>query len=114
MEKYKDLLVWQKSRELVKDVYSLTAKLPESEKYNLKDQIQRAVVSVFANISEGAGRTTKKDFGRFLDIANGSLYETEALLIIANDLDFIAENDPIMDNIDHLQKMIFKLKKSFD
>ncbi|MDO9289069.1 MAG: four helix bundle protein, partial [Thermodesulfovibrionales bacterium] len=59
---YRDLVVWQKSVELIKKVYSLAENLPKSEEYNLKQQLKRAVVSVSLNIAEGKNRRTAKDF----------------------------------------------------
>lgn len=78
MHKYKELIVWQKSRLLVKDVYDLMNVLPEDEKFGLISQIKRAAVSMVSNIAEEAGRSSDKDFIRFLDIANGSAFELEA------------------------------------
>lgn len=62
MHNFKELKVWQKARILVKEIYLLTEKLPESEKFNLTSQLQRAVISISTNIAEGAGRNTDKDF----------------------------------------------------
>ncbi len=75
MHKFKDFIVWQKGRVLVKEVYQLTKSLPDNEKYGLTSQINRAVVSIPANIAEGSGRKTNLDFCRFLDIANGSSFD---------------------------------------
>ena len=70
---YRDLVVWQKSIGLIKDIYRLSEALPRSEDYNLKQQLKRAVVSVSLNIAEGKNRKTAKDFAHFLNIAAGSL-----------------------------------------
>ena len=86
MHKFKDFIFWQKGRVLVKEVYQLTKFLPDNEKYGLTSQINRAVVSIPANIAEGSGRKTNLDFCRFLDIANGSSFELETLLILCVDL----------------------------
>ena len=67
MHNFKELKVWKKAREIVKEIYLLSNKFPSAEKYGLKSQIQRASVSIPANIAEGAGRSTKNDFKRFLD-----------------------------------------------
>lgn len=74
---HKDLNVWKESIQLVIDVYEITQKLPSEEKYGLISQIRRSAVSVPSNISEGVGRSSTKEFIRFLDIANGSLSELE-------------------------------------
>ncbi|HLZ17838.1 MAG TPA: four helix bundle protein, partial [Cyclobacteriaceae bacterium] len=71
------------SRELVKEAYGLTTQLPLEEKYELVSQIRRCVVSIPANISEGSGRNTDKDFAHFLNISLGSAYELETLLTLS-------------------------------
>ncbi len=78
MHNYKDLIVWQKARVLVKDVYSLVAIFPYDEKFGISSQMKRSVISISSNIAEGAGRSSDKDFMRFLDIANGSAFELES------------------------------------
>ena len=69
MHNYKELIVWQKARVLVKDVYMLIANFPDDEKFGISSQMKRAAVSISSNIAEGAGRETNKDFIRFLNIA---------------------------------------------
>jgi four helix bundle protein len=95
MHNYKEIKTWQRARMLVKDVYLLTKEYPKEEIYGLTSQIKRAVVSIPANVAEGAGRGTNKDFSHFLDIARGSLYELETLIILSSDLDFISESKSV-------------------
>jgi four helix bundle protein len=95
MHNYKEIKIWQKARLLVKDVYQVTKKYPSEELYGLTSQTRRAVISIPANIAEGAGRGTNRDFNHFLNIAKGSLFELETLLILASDLAFISENQAI-------------------
>jgi four helix bundle protein len=90
---YKDLIVWQRSMELVVEVYELTAKYPVSETYGLKSQSRRCVVSIPSNIAEGRRRGTKKDFRQFLIIAYGSGAELETQIEIAKRLKFTAADD---------------------
>lgn len=106
---HKDLLVYQKSMDLVVSIYQWTEKLPESEKYGLTNQIRRAVVSVVSNIAEGAGRQTHKEFIQFLYIALGSLNEVETQLDISIKLDYLAEDDVKFDELIHIRRMILKL-----
>jgi len=73
MQDYHDLLVWSKSLEFVKLVYKLTNLFPKEEIYGLTSQLRRAAVSVLANIVEGRGKSTDKDFLKFLYISKGSL-----------------------------------------
>jgi len=80
---YRELTVWQKSMDLVDAVYDLTATFPDDERYALTSQLRRSVVSVPSNIAEGNARESRRDYLRFLHIANGSLKEMETQLIIA-------------------------------
>ena len=86
---FKDLIVWQKAMELVKAVYALSKAFPVDERYALTDQLRRAVVSIPSNIAEGSGRASNADYGHFLSIARGSLYETMTQLQVAVDLGYI-------------------------
>ncbi|MBO7179492.1 MAG: four helix bundle protein [Clostridia bacterium] len=90
---YEELVVWQRSMELVKEIYLLVRKLPKEETYALSDQMRRAVVSIPSNIAEGYGRKSKTEYIRFLDIARGSQYELETQIQICVMLEFINEKD---------------------
>ena len=83
---YRQLDVWQRAIQLVETVYLLTRQFPADERYGLTSQLQRAAVSVPANIAEGWGRSHRGDYPRHLSIARGSLMEVETLLIIAEKL----------------------------
>jgi four helix bundle protein len=76
--------------DLVDLIYTLARELPSQERFGLRHQLQRAAVSICANIAEGAGRTTPADFARFLDMASGSASEVECLLEICHRRGFIA------------------------
>ena len=93
MGNFKDLIVWQKSMELVKCVYDFTNTLPKSESYNLTEQMRRAVVSVSSNIAEGCERKTTKDYLRFLNIAAGSVAELFTQLEICKTVNYITEEN---------------------
>jgi four helix bundle protein len=73
--RFKNLRVWQEAMRVAKEIYKITRTFPESEKFGLTSQLQRAAVSIPSNIAEGSGRNTKKDFAHFLGQARGSLYE---------------------------------------
>jgi four helix bundle protein len=92
VESYRDLEVWQKGRELVRRVYRLTQTLPDTERFGLISQMQRAAVSVPANIAEGWSRGHTKDYIRFLCMARGSLAEIETYLILCVDLNYVPED----------------------
>lgn len=88
---YRDLEVWQKSMDLVVECYRATEAFPPHEKYGLSSQLQRAAVSVPANIAEGRSRGRTKEFIHHLTIASGSLAEIETHLEIASRLKYLAE-----------------------
>ena len=111
---YKDLVVWQKSMELVENVYRLTLKLPQAERRGLMSQMRGAAVSVPSNIAEGAGRESKKEFSQFLSVSLGSCFEAETQSILAFRLGYISPEElkSLSENSLEIQKMIFGLKKS--
>ena len=114
MNNFKKLIVWQRAREFVKDIYQITRKFPKEELFGLTSQIRRASISIALNIVEGSGRGTNKDFAHFLDIAFGSSLEVEAQIILSLDLGFISseEYDALNIKIQEIQKMINKLADS--
>ena len=85
---FKDLIVWQKSILLVKQIYKLTSVFPADEKFGLISQLRRAAVSIPSNIAEGQARRTTGDFIHFVSNAEGSVAEVETQLIIAAELSF--------------------------
>jgi four helix bundle protein len=90
MKSYRDLIVLQKSMNLVTLVYSLTTEFPENEKFGLTSIIKRSAVSIPSNIAEGYGRNYRKDYSRFLQIARGSLFECQTQIEIGVNLNFIS------------------------
>src|ERR1051326_1321522 len=85
---YKDLIVWQKSIDLIDEVYRLCRAFPKSETYGLSSQLQRAAVSVAANIAEGSGRDSTKEFIHHLAFSLGSLAEVETYLVLSSRLTY--------------------------
>ncbi|MBE7515617.1 MAG: four helix bundle protein [Chloracidobacterium sp.] len=85
---YKDLIVWQKSILLVKDIYALTGQFPNDERFGLISQMRRAAASIPSNIAEGQARRTTPDYVRFVSNAQGSLAEMETQLIISAELGY--------------------------
>jgi four helix bundle protein len=116
MHRYKELKVWQKAIDLAVEVYKITERLPQNERFGLISQMNRAVVSIPSNIAEGAGRNSLKEFDNFLGIALGSSFELDSQLLISNRLSYIKDLDyeRLENHIEHLQNMIVKLKMSFD
>lgn len=85
---YKELIVWKKAMELVKEIYLLTEMFPKSELYGIIMQMRRAAVSIPSNIAEGYGRNSAKEYAQSYAIAYGSALELETQLLISKDLRF--------------------------
>ena len=115
MNNYKELKVWQKSIDLVENVYKLCSFFPDNEKYGLVNQIQRSAVSIPSNIAEGAGRYSNKEFRNFLSIAYGSSNELNTQLIISERLNYgkVVMIESLFKEIDEIQKMLFSLINKF-
>lgn len=92
MKSFRELKVWQKSMDLTVDLYQLVKDFPKVEDYALSSQIRRSSVSIPSNIAEGFGRNHSKDFTRFLQIAQGSIYECQTQLEIAFGVNYIEED----------------------
>lgn len=90
---YTDLEVWKYARKLASNVYQLTHKFPDREKFGLSNQLRRAAISISSNIAEGCGRISFKDCTRFLYVARGSLYEIESQLYVALDLNYLNKKE---------------------
>ena len=90
---YKELIVWQKSVDLVVEIYKLTAKLPKDELYSMTSQLRRAAVSIPSNIAEGNQRHTTKEYIKFLAIARGSNAELQTQLIICQRINYFNAKD---------------------
>lgn len=93
IEKFEDLIVWQKSRELTKLIYRITSDGKFSRDFALRDQIRRSSISIASNIAEGFGRNGNKEFIQYLSLANGSLCEMRTQAYIAKDLEYITNSD---------------------
>ena len=108
MKRFKDLIVYQKSKELVIFVYKMLDLFPEAEKFALCNQMRRAVVSVPSNIAEGMGRLSDKDQAHFLNMSYGSLMEVYAQADIAHDLKYIDDEmfNQLEEQVDSISKMI--------
>ena len=110
---YRDLLIWRKGVQLVKWIYQLTREFPTEERFGLVNQMQRSATSIPANIAEGQARQHTKEFRQLLFIALGSIAELDTQIVIARELDYIAEENATELNgeIIELQKMIHTLIK---
>jgi four helix bundle protein len=113
-QSYRDLLVWQKSMALAKEIYKITAKFPSEEKFGLISQMRRAAVSVPSNIAEGQARNTTGEFVQFISHAEGSLAELDTQLTLAVELDFLTSEKAklCMDSITELRRMLNGLRRA--
>ncbi len=113
--RYEKLTVWQRSMDLVEEVYVVTKKFPQDEKFGLVAQMRRCAVSIPSNIAEGSQRNTNKEFHHFLIIAFSSGAELETQLHIAKRLRFISENDyqKVFSLITEVMKMLNTFKSKF-
>ncbi len=102
---FRDLTVWQKSFELVTDVYKLAEQLPKNEEFGLKAQIRRCAVSLPSNIAEGQQRNNSKEYRHFLGIAKGSSAELETQILLAAEL-YNVEAVQLLQKLEEIQKML--------
>lgn len=105
MKTHEDLDVWQKSIDLVVNIYSITDILIENKKFELSKQMRRAAVSIPSNIAEGAARSSDIEFIKFLYYALGSLSELETQLIVSKRLGLI-ENNEMLNEMNKIKQMI--------
>ena len=114
---FRKLQLWKSSMNLTTEIYKLTRNFPESERYGLSSQMQRASVSIPSNIAEGFGRESTKEFLRFLYTARGSLMELSTQLEICNNLGYLPEEEHssiqrLADEVNRLLNgLIFSKKK---
>jgi len=108
---YKDLLVWQKSMDLVEMVYRLTEELPASERWGLTSQMRKAAVSVPSNIAEGYGRKATGEYRHHLSIGRASLLELETQVILSQRLGYFrqGEVDAVLNQVQDISKMLSSL-----
>lgn len=111
MKDYKELEVWQKAVTLATDLYKLTRPFPDTEKFGLTTQVRRAATSVPANIAEGWGRGSTKEYIQFLLVARGSLLELETHLIIAKRLEYVNEqqSEKFQKQVESISMMLNRL-----
>ena len=111
MKAHHKLKVWKRAIDFVTGIYKLTEGFPKEEIYGLIGQMRRAAVSIPSNIAEGAARDSKREFRKFLSIAQGSASELETQLIIAEKLGFCFGIGNLMSELDEISKMIVGLRR---
>jgi len=113
MQDFTKLKVWQKAHTFTINLYKISSTFPSEEKFGLTNQIRRASVSIESNLAEGAGRSSSKEFSRFLDIAQGSAFEVKCQILIAKDLSYIdnQKSELLMEKINEVSRMITLLNQ---
>jgi four helix bundle protein len=116
VERFEELLAWQKARELTRAVYAISRQGQFARDLGLADQIQRAAVSVMSNIAEGFERNSPAEFHQFLSIAKSSCGEARSLLYVAFDADYL--NEPTFDRVraqsDEISRVVGGLRASVE
>ena len=113
VQSYRDLLVWQQGMGLAETCYRLSKSFPREEMFRMTSQLRRAAVSVPANIAEGSGRGSRKEYMRFLGIAQGSLKELETHLLLAVRVGLSPEASiqPMLQQAESVGKMLRSLRR---
>ena len=112
-KRFEEINAWQKSRHVTKLIYEITSRGIFSKDFGLRDQIRRSGLSIMANIAEGFGRRSDKEFANFLNIAHGSAAETQSHLYIATDLGYLHQKDfeRLYELLDEVSRMIMSLSQ---
>ena len=108
---YKDLMVWQRSMDLVELIYRITERLPANEQWGLISQMRRSAVSVPSNIAEGYGRQSSGHYIQFLSISRGSLLELETQIELCIRLKYLTriDSEKVLNDIVEINKMLTSL-----
>lgn len=116
MQRFTELLVWQRSHALTLEMYRLTSRFPNDERFGMISQLRRAALSVPTNIAEGSKRMSNLEFARFLNIAEGSLAETEYLLMVSRDLGYVSREqcEDHLNEITQVAKMLHGLRSKVE
>ena len=111
MKDFRSLKVWEQSHSISLEIYKLTKEFPKEEQFNITSQLRRSITSIPTNLAEGCGRGSDKDFKRFVQIAMGSASESEYLLLLAKDLNYISDKefDKLILKIQEIKRMLSSL-----
>lgn len=113
INRYEDLVAWQKAYALVLEIYRITVGFPTGERFGLTQQVRRAAVSIPSNIAEGFGRHSRADYLRFLDMARGSTYEVQTQMRLAVDLGYFNDSETnMLDRIAEVERILNGLIQS--
>ena len=109
--RHEDLDAWKKSIDIVKDIYVLTEKFPQSEIYGLINQMRRSAVSIASNIAEGCARFSDNDTLKFISISIGSIAELQTQLIISEKLEYMENANERINKLEEIKRMLLGLTK---
>jgi four helix bundle protein len=114
VKSFRDLVVWQRSLDFIEEAYRVSQRFPADERFGLTSQLRRAAVSVAANIAEGSGRFTSRDYLNFISESRGSVKEAESHLLVGARLKFVApaDIDRGLGFADEISRMLFNLRLS--
>jgi four helix bundle protein len=113
MKDFRDLLVWKKAHSFVLKIYAVTRSFPREEQYGITSQLRRAAVSIPTNTAEGCGRISEIEFARYLEIAFSSACETEYLLLLSRELEYLDADKykSLADEVCEIKRMLLGLLK---
>ena len=116
MQDFRKLNVWEKAHKLTLEIYLPSKKFPKDELFALTNQLRRASSSISANIAEGCGRSSQKEFHFFLSVAIGSASEVEYFLLLAKDLNYLLEIDykKLDEQVNQIKRKLIALMKRVD
>jgi four helix bundle protein len=108
IEKFEDIIAWQEARSLANKIYEVCRAIEQKKEYVLSDQIKRASISIMANIAEGFGRRTPKEFAQFLFTSKASASELQSHLYIALDQRCLCDQEfnELYNNLDYIQRLL--------
>jgi four helix bundle protein len=114
INRFTDLLVWQKAVDFVVRLYEVTRSFPKEEVYGMTGQLRRAAISIPSNIAEGHGRGSTGDYLRFLGMAQGSTSEVETQIVIASRLQYLTKEngDELLSDLSEIGRMLNGLVSS--
>jgi four helix bundle protein len=116
MDSYRELKVWQNSMTLIVKVYTMTNTFPSHEQFGITSQLRRAITSIALNIAEGWGRGISKSYIQFLKISRGSLFESETLILLCKELNYLTDEqcENALVEMNDIARMINSLIKSIE
>jgi four helix bundle protein len=114
MRDFRGLIVWQKAHAFTIEIYQLTKRFPEDERFGLTSQMRRSAASIGANLAEGCGRGGDNEFARFVQIATGSASEVEYHILLAKDLGYLSRDDSLSltASIQEIKRILTSLQKT--